>query len=88
MTHLDLVERVRHTVRATMVELTHEPAEQLQETILIRDGFYCGRRFQSDHMQAIWFIEEDELKFYAVDGGVVRVSRVMGTPHTSTRRVA
>lgn len=88
MTHLDLVERVRQMVRTTMAELTHEPTEPLQETILIRDGFYCGRRFQSEQMQAIWFIEEDELKYYAVDGGVVRVSRVSGTPDGGRRRVA
>jgi len=75
-------------VRTAMMELTQEPAEHLQETILIRDGFYCGRRFQSEHMQAIWFIEEGEIKYYAVDGGVVRVSHVSEESRPRTRRVA
>jgi hypothetical protein len=34
---------------------------------------YCGRRFQADGLQAIWFIEEDQLKIYAKDGSVARV---------------
>jgi hypothetical protein len=35
-----------------------------RETILIRDGYYCGRRFHTDQHRAVWFIEEDELKIY------------------------
>lgn len=40
----------------------------VREAILIRNEFYCGRRFHTDTHQAIWFIEEDELKIYR-DGG-------------------
>lgn len=75
-------------VRATLSELSHESVDHLQETILVRDGYYCGRRFQADHMQAIWFIEEDQIKFYAGDGGVLRVNRVSEQPPPSVRRVA
>ncbi len=71
-----------------MTELTREPPDQLQETILVRDGFYCGRRFQSEQVQAIWFIEEDQIKYYSADGGVVRVSRPSSEPRPDTRRVA
>ena len=88
MTHLDLVQRVRRLVRDTISELSHEPAEHLQETILIRDGYYCGRRFQADHVQAIWFMEEGEVKFYAVDGGVLRVSRVADDYRAGVRKAA
>ena len=29
---------------------------------MIRNGFYCGRRFDAGDHEAVWFIEEDELK--------------------------
>ena len=40
----------------------------VRETILIRDEFYCGRRFHTANFKAVWFIEEDELKVYHNDG--------------------
>jgi hypothetical protein len=38
------------------------------ESILIRDGFYCGRRFDLGSHRAVWFLEEDELKIYSRQG--------------------
>ena len=38
------------------------------ESILIRDGFYCGRRFDLGSHRAIWFLEEDVLKIYSQEG--------------------
>ena len=32
------------------------------ESILIREGFYCGRQFNAGAYRAVWFMEEDELK--------------------------
>jgi hypothetical protein len=40
----------------------------LRESILIRDEFYCGRRFHGHTHNAVWFIEEDELKVYRNSG--------------------
>lgn len=43
------------------------PAAELpyfRESILIRKGFYCGRRFDACGFEAVWFFEEDQLKFY------------------------
>lgn len=88
MQHLDMVERVRALVRSTVAELAGETPDHFQETILIRDGFYCGRRFLSERMQAIWFIEEDEVKFSAVDGGVLLVCRASDGGRSSGRRAA
>ena len=42
-----------------------------RETLLIRDGAYCGHRYQVGSHQAVWFIEEDEVKFYGPEGGVL-----------------
>lgn len=45
----------------------------LRETILIRNEFYCGRRFFTPNHHAIWFIEEDELKIYHENGELLCV---------------
>lgn len=51
------------------------PAGSLQrlgsESILIRGGFYCGRRFDAGTHHAVWFVEEDELKIYELSGQLV-----------------
>lgn len=38
------------------------------ESILVRDEFYCGRRFRAEQFHAIWFIEEDQLKIFRRSG--------------------
>lgn len=43
------------------------------ESILIRDGFYCGRKFEASGFHAVWFMEEDQLKIHARGGDVVAV---------------
>ncbi len=45
----------------------------VSESILIRDGFYCGRRFDLGNHRAVWFLEEDELKVYDDAGKLVCV---------------
>ena len=67
-----LVERIRLLVQRTLQEL-QMPAQELEETILIRNGFYCGRRFQGPSAHAIWFCEENQLKFYGGQGTLLHV---------------
>jgi hypothetical protein len=73
MHHAQLTESVRRQVAATFSQTGLELGEELRESILIRDGAYCGRRFETSQGHAIWFVEEDQLKFYRPDGSVVRV---------------
>jgi hypothetical protein len=67
-----LAERIRLLVQHTLQAL-HLPAQELEETILIRNGFYCGRRYQSSSAHAIWFCEENQLKFYGEQGTLLHV---------------
>lgn len=46
-----------------------------QESILIRDGYYCGRRFDAGSLEAVWFLEEDQVKISDVLGTVLCVLR-------------
>lgn len=43
----------------------------LSEAMLIRDGYFCGRRFRFQLYHAVWFLEEDEVKILGSDGTVV-----------------
>jgi hypothetical protein len=46
---------------------------KMRESILIRDGYYCGRRFETDAGAAIWFVEENQVKVYRADGSMTQV---------------
>ena len=58
------VERIRQAICAKLSRLANEPVASLHETILIRNGLYCGRKFQAANYEVVWFIEEDEIKFF------------------------
>lgn len=65
-------QRVAEAFRAQGESLSAPPAE----TLLIRGGHYCGRRFTAPSGRtAIWFIEEDELKLYDVQGELALAAR-------------
>ena len=68
----DLTASVRDRVQQLFAEL-HFGAGECRETILIRGGSYCGRRFEAEAGHAIWFVEEDQLKLVDAGGRVVRV---------------
>lgn len=73
MRHPTIVDQVRLLVEHTFQELRISTEGGLEETILIRNGFYCGRRFAVEGAHAIWFCEENQLKFYGESGSVLRV---------------
>lgn len=54
---------------ATLPILAERPAgERWQESVMIYDGFYRGRKFVASEFTGIWFIEEDELKIQNAHG--------------------
>jgi hypothetical protein len=64
-------EAVRQTIHAALASAGCD-LESLQETILIRGGMYCGRRFQGSHGSAVWFIEESQIKYFGPDGALLQ----------------
>jgi hypothetical protein len=73
MHHAQLTESVRCLVVEAFAELGTVSSSDIRETILIRDGGYCGRRFENDQAAAVWFVEEDQLKVFRADGTIHRV---------------
>jgi hypothetical protein len=66
---------VLQTVRETLIRwlANRHPGEAFtaRESILVRDGFYCGRRFDFGDYQAVWFVEEGMLKVYTAAGDLI-----------------
>jgi hypothetical protein len=73
MMNASLTSEIRRLIANTLVELGLSSGAEPQETILIRDGAYCGRRFDSSDGHAVWLLEEDEARFFRADGSLVRV---------------
>ena len=45
----------------------------LREGMVIREDYFLGRRFVTESFNAIWFIEEDQLKIFDDSGKVLQV---------------
>jgi hypothetical protein len=73
MEHVLPLDQIRSLICRTFAEFGGPSDRMPRETVLIRDGFFCGRRFETDGLHAVWFTEENELKFYDRTSAVVRV---------------
>jgi hypothetical protein len=69
----EITEAVRQRLRHHFAAQGVGPEAELRESLLIRGGFYCGRRFACEGLQAVWFVEEGQLKLYARDGTLLLV---------------
>ena len=67
------LDRVRSVIQDVFTELGGDVSERPSEAVLIRNGFFCGHRFTSGGLQAVWFVEEREVKFFDRDGSMIRV---------------
>ncbi len=78
---------VRDLVDEYFARLGASTEGDLRETILISDGHYCGRRFYRDGFDAVWFVEENQLKIHNQDGSLYEVVRLQDQ-QLSQQRVA
>ena len=78
------------TALASRLGIPFESAdEQIRETILVKSGMYCGRRFSVHGHVLTWFIEENEVKLIGPDGRLVlSCSASLFTMPEATRRAA
>jgi len=68
--------------------LSPVPIEDVQETILIRKGHYCGRRLSANGFSAVWFIDESQIKLIDVDGqslGTYSMNDFLQSPKLQSR---
>lgn len=88
MSHSVQLERIRQFVRQTFAQVHADASSSIRETILIQNGFYCGRRFSCNESHAVWFVEEGELKFYGPDGSVLKMTQTDAIANDEGRAAA
>ncbi|GEM_PF-734073 len=73
MTNSQRLAAVRERLRAWYEARTQhaETPWEIAESILIRDGFYCGRTFRFADFRAVWFLEEEQVKIYDTAGALL-----------------
>lgn len=77
MSNLQRLNLVRTLLRDWFASQAEDaPQPQLVEACLIRNGYYCGRRFQCGDHSAVWFAEEDEIKIYAPNGALLEACSI------------
>lgn len=62
MTNSQRLAIIRSALTAWLKEHDSTAEPEFRESMLIRDGFFCGRRFAHDSINGVWFLEENELK--------------------------
>ncbi|MEM7476543.1 MAG: hypothetical protein AAF483_16265 [Planctomycetota bacterium] len=66
------VEKTRQAISYHLSTLGAANADSLHETMLIHNGLFCGRKFQVDDYEVVWFLEEDEIKFFSPVGDLLK----------------
>jgi len=61
-------EQVRVAFGRWVQQLTGAISEEIRETLLVRQGCYCGKRLSSQGFSGIWFVEEAQIKLLGPDG--------------------
>lgn len=69
-----MLDRIRAAIGAELKELGVPDTTHLRETLLIRDGLFCGRKFQCHDHHVVWFMEENEIKIFGPDGRLLLAS--------------
>jgi hypothetical protein len=64
---------IRERVCRTLDDLGMADATQLGEILLTLAGYYVGREFRFPGIRAVWMASQEQIKFYADDGTVLRV---------------
>ncbi len=67
------LQRTRAFIEQVFQQLDKYTTLPLREVALIRDGQYCGHRFTSRELTAVWFFEEDQVKIYGSDHRLLQV---------------
>lgn len=73
MHHAELTQHVRRLVAEAFARASMPQPEEFSESILIKAGNYCGRRFVGSGGHAIWFVEEHQIKLYGANGKLLHV---------------
>ena len=68
------IERMRAAIACQLEQFGVQDTAEMHETLLIRNGLFCGRKFQCSGHMVVWFIEEDEVKFFSPCGDMLKAT--------------
>jgi len=88
MDYVPRLDQIRSLICQTFAECGGATDRRPRETVLIRNGYFCGRRFEADGLHAVWFTEERELKFYDRAGALLRVVELAAAEQGAGQRKA
>jgi len=88
MPHAQLIQAIRRLVVDAFSRLQPTHNAEPREMILIRDGVYCGRRFDVPECYAVWTFDEDQLELFQADGSVLSVLENVSTVEPAIRKAA
>ncbi len=66
------VEKIRLVIAEQLSQFGAQYTASMGEAILIRNGLFCGRKFKCEGYEVVWFIEEDEIKFFGPCGDLLK----------------
>ncbi len=75
------VERIRLVIARQLSQLGATETDSVEESILIRNGLFCGRKFRCSGYHVVWFIEEDEIKFFSPCGDLLKATSAIACIH-------
>ena len=88
MFHLQVLEAVRHQVSQAFERYQLADGSEPRESILLKGGIYCGRRFEVGTGYAMWNAQNDELKIYSTNGKVLGLIPSASAPPVALPRAA
>lgn len=80
---MNLSDSIRSSLRNLVSsQIQMDPDSLIQETTLIRNGSYCGRRFSLMGYSLVWFQEEGQIKLYTPSNELIESCKVHEFAHT------
>ncbi len=75
------VEKIRLVIAHQLGQFGAAGTDAIGESILIRNGLFCGRKFLCSGYEVVWFIEEDEIKFFGPCGDLLKSTSAIACIH-------
>ena len=82
MSHPNRTDQIRQFIRDSLIQHGADQSLEVRETLLIKAGNYCGHRIKVGEFHAVWFVEEDQVKFFGPEGLIETVG-LAAAIHTS-----
>jgi hypothetical protein len=88
MSHAQALAAVRGHVAEAFHQYRLADGSEPRESILLKNGIYCGRRFEVGTGFAMWNYESDELKVYTINGKLLGIVAGASMERVEMRKAA